>query len=182
MKTMCLATLYESCHAHTVHGHNNVYVCNLRFSPPPLFEQGSEVGQKDDDAAAENLWRKKLVLHGMRVVDDFVGYRENPITQPPAGKDVGFVSASLSSEAATLWFIAELQGCYLGSLICWIIVYKPVEYGARRSEGIYRSEEPVQMVGFFFVREEVCLRIGELVLFLCRYIRFILLVNMEKLN
>jgi hypothetical protein len=40
------------------------------------------------------LWRKKLVLHGMRVVEDFVGCRGNPITLPPApGKEQGFVSA-----------------------------------------------------------------------------------------
>jgi hypothetical protein len=34
------------------------------------------------------------VLHGMRVLEDFVGCRENPITPPP-GKEPGFVSASL---------------------------------------------------------------------------------------
>ncbi|KAL6846085.1 hypothetical protein ACP4OV_023533 [Aristida adscensionis] len=40
--------------------------------------------QKEEDAAAGNLWRKKLVLHGMRV-DDFVGYSdsENPMAAPP---------------------------------------------------------------------------------------------------
>lgn len=46
-----------------------------------------------EDAAAGNLWRKKLVLHGTRVVDDdFVGYSENPMPPPP-GKGVGFPTA-----------------------------------------------------------------------------------------
>jgi hypothetical protein len=40
------------------------------------------------------LWRKKLVLHGVRV-DDLVGYSENPMAPPP-DKKVGFVSASFT--------------------------------------------------------------------------------------
>jgi len=42
------------------------------------------------------LWRKKLVLHGMRV-DDLVGYSENPMAPPPPDEKVpGFVSASFA--------------------------------------------------------------------------------------
>ena len=40
------------------------------------------------------MWRKKLVLHGVRV-DDLVGYSENPMAPPPDNK-VGFVSASFT--------------------------------------------------------------------------------------
>lgn len=51
--------------------------------------------QKEAAAAAGNLWRKKLVLHGMRV-DDLVGYSENPMASPPPEEKIGFVSASFA--------------------------------------------------------------------------------------
>lgn len=49
--------------------------------------------QKEEGAAAGNLWRKKLVLHGVRVDDDLVGYSVNPMAPAPR-KDVGFATAS----------------------------------------------------------------------------------------
>jgi hypothetical protein len=107
-----------------------------------FFEQGSEVDQKDDDAAAGNLWRKKLVLHGMRVVDNFVGYRDNPIHS--RRRERTWVS-SVQACRRRLRPRGLLLNCrdviYLGSLLDYF-VYKPVMYGARRSEGIYSSEEP----------------------------------------
>jgi len=48
--------------------------------------------QEEEASMAAILWRKKLVLHGMRV-DDLVGYSQNPMAPPPDDK-VGFVSAS----------------------------------------------------------------------------------------